>query len=611
MADTTPDPIKIKELWEKGVQRRGEVDREAWESIAFIANKHYYTWDSSTRTFRRPANNAEAKLRINLVKAFWRGELATVLESNPVPEVLPSSDDELDKQAATISSRMLEHELRRLHFPLVRIDLFTWVLSAGLGYLHVTWNPQTKEIELETVPLFEVVPDPTCRTSLDQGLWVVHARNLSTEDAYEQYGKEFRPEQGIEVHSWGSTFSGQLFDDQKPDQAVQVFRMWHKPSRRYPQGFLRTVIAGEVIEDKPFPFKHGELPFIDFHHIRLPGRFEGQAMITDLISPQRDYNQSRSRAAEIRALTSAPGWLVQEGTMEAERITVQPGEVITFRASMFKPEQLQPPQAPAHLFQSMGNAYSEMQDIAGQHDVSRGMSPGSGTAASAIIALQEKDQRKLATTIRAAEVGWSKMGKQLLELVQQYWTTQRMVRVWSEEEGSHGAYFYKGADLRNQTDVHIVPGSSEPKSESQQQELLLSLWRERLLVDPNPVLERMNIPGIRKYIQKTNLDIQQARREHDRIFEGDIVEPDMRDNHEVHIAEHGDFRKQELFEAWPPELRNALVDHLAKHEALLEQQIQDELQKQAAQQTLLGPTQNGSAMQSAPAEPQAPIPAGG
>ena len=573
----------IKKLWLRGVEKRRMLDREAWENIAFIGGLHYAIWDGNTHRFQIPDPRQDRQLRVkvNLIKDLYRGEVSNLTAGKPIPRVLPMTAEDGDRQAALVGQRILDHELHRVKFGLKRVELASWVSATGMCYVHPWWNPDSGpegNVQLDVIPHFEGVPDPAARFSVQEGQYFIHARILTQEEAYERFGEKFVPETDTQPFNWQSLFQGGSFNTAPPlRRGILVIRMWHKPSRKFPEGFVCTAINGRIVESiTPYPYQHGMLPFIDFQHVRLPGRFEGQAMLTDLIPLQRDYNQSRSRMAELRKLFVGARWIAPTGSLHADRMTGLPMEVVEFDpTSPFEPKPLQIPNVPQFIFQTAALVKGEMQDLAGLHDMPDGVS---GAAA---LAAQEKDHAKLNTTLLQHEESIETLGLQMLGLVRQYWTSKRAVRTWHEELDSAGVTWLGQEDLQGQYTVKVMPGSALPKSQAQVANNLMQLWERKVITDPQVLLKYMDLPNSDALVDLLSIDTRHAKREGDRLFEsGDpnTIAVEFWHNHEAHIAEHNRFRKTETFEKWPPVLQQAYSDHVEEHYSMYMQQRQATIQ---------------------------------
>lgn len=581
----TPDPKKIHELWTEGTNRRSRFDEHAYRNIAFIEGEQFLVFDRNTRRFYNPSADGRTRLPINLIMPIWRTEVAKIVKSKPIVEVVPSTEAEDDRTAAKVAQRILKSELHRIGMQTLLQDLYNWVFAIGTAHLHPYWNKFSKNIEIDIVPHIELVLDPAAKRSTQQAMWAIHGRQMTCDEAYEAFGREFKPSSSGETPAVWTNISqitkGSWYQTKK--DSVLVLRCWHRPSRRHPKGALYTIIGDEIVENiEEFPFDHKQLPFIDFHDVRLPGRFDGRSTVQDLINPQKDYNQSRSRTAEARALLVSNKMIAPEGSMDADRLTTEAGEIVYFRpVGPYKPEVMQVPNLPPHVFQTEQAAVQEMQDISGQHEVSRGQTPGSGIPASAIAMLQESDDTKLGPITSRLEEGLSRFGSQILGLVQQYWTTQRAVQTWSEDDGEPIIERFKGSDINGQLDVQTVPGSALPRSAAQQRQDILALWDRRILTDPRQLLKYLDLPEVDTILSNMSLDSQQAKREHLKMQKGMPVIAELWHSHEAHILEHNDWRKTVEFEKLPDDIRAALADHVHQHEELIQQQMIKMMMEQA------------------------------
>ena len=588
-----PDKDTIKKYWTEGIARRRQSDVEAYKNMAIIQGKHYFHINPQTRKIYLPdPNDNRTRLSIPLIKPIWRTEVAQLTKSRPQPEVIPASNSDSDRQSAKLASLVLGSELQRMDFQEHHARLWSWVCTIGCSYIYVYWDPTTQNIELEVVPKLEVVIDPSVRESSKEAMWIIHGKVLTPEQSFEKFGKDFKPDsQGLPDLWRGLTSTPGGAPNAGKNDGVLVLRMWHRPSTKYPQGMVVTIVGEEVVEEMPFPYAHGEIPFVDFHHVRLPGQYEGQSIIKDLWSSQKDYNAARSRMSETRALLAAPKISAPEGSVDDDRIGTDPGEIFKWRAvGPYKPEPMNPPNIPSFIFKTTEDAMQELMDISGIHEVSKGMSPGAGTAAAAIASLREADSTKLGPIVAGLERSVARVGKQVLGLVQQFWETPRLIRTWDGSSSNFTVETFKGADIPSAVDVRVVAGSALPRSPEQDRQSLLELWDRRVITDPLAILDRMDIPNIGELRDIVNVDISQARREQKKFEEGDprLFPPaEEWHAHDIHIKEHDDWRKTEAFGMLPDEVRMAVAEHRTQHQQFIQEaqarQMQEQLQQMQQQ----------------------------
>lgn len=147
--------------------------------------------------------------------------------------------------------------------------------------------------------------------------------------------------------------------------------------------------------------------------------------------------------------------------------------------------------------------------------MSRGESPGSVTAATAISFLQEKDDSVMAHTYQAIEAAWEKMARQSLSHVVEFWDLPRVIRT-TGVDGSFDAIVLKGSQIAAGTDLRMEDGSALPQSKAARQAFIMDMMKMGF-VDPNRGLELMEIGGIQRLYEEIKIDERQAQRENLRM----------------------------------------------------------------------------------------------
>src|SRR6266576_204708 len=109
-----------------------------------------------------------------------------------------------------------------------------------------------------------------------------------------------------------------------------------------------------------------------------------------------------------------------------------------------------------------------MQEISGQHEVSNAQVPPGVKAASAINLLQEADETRLGPGIYAMEEALGELGTMILEIVAKYWSNERLILVTGENH-TVDAISFKGAALKENTQVEVQTGSALPRSKAAKQ----------------------------------------------------------------------------------------------------------------------------------------------
>lgn len=609
----TDDPEKLIAWLEKHRHeaKKRLPDLQMKMNLAYTLGHQWIVWNKDKRQFTRPqwkANDPNAPIRvtINKIGGIVERTIARLLKEAPDPECRPTSDDESDVSAARVGTRILDHEMDRMKWDVLMVDLYFWVTVLGWSYLHIYWDANAGsmvgqmpmdesegadtlsihqgEVMVEVVPAFELGVDPNARKMETDAMWCIRTVSLTKEACWEKFGVVPPTEMT------GRTLVDEVYaltDNPKENRPVidtiAVHQMWIKPgSKIATKGAVITWAGTTILEKKDFPYEHGQLPFVQFDLLPGLGTREGRTWLSDLIPIQTDYNDARSREASIRR-TLVPKIMYPVGSMDMQRVTTRV-EGIPYTPTGNPPSYLMPDARWMQQHETvMNRAQGELGERAGQADVSSGSAPASMPAAS-VMALQEADDTKLAISMKQLSKGISIAGWQWLMLVKQFWQEPRIVRAWSQE-GDLEVEDFTGADLGQSLDVHVSAESSLPKSKTARMNLLMELVQiPGMFTNPRDFLKQLDLPGISPLLASLSIDNKQAERENSKLMDGVQVPVNQFDNHTVHIQEHQDECKTEDFEkvmeaarAGDQQATQVMVtfqSHIAAHqEALIASQV--------------------------------------
>jgi hypothetical protein len=563
-------------------EARKMPEREAYLNISFVLGQQWVTWDQTKRRLDSPRAqrgdpNAPVRITVNKMGGLVERTISKLTKSAPVPECRPVTDEERDLSAAKVGTRILQSEMNRLQWETLLTRLYFWVMPLGWSFMHVYWDtysgPQVDasvlpEADRPDEPLnqgnvcLEIVPGTEVRIDPNAAAWsevryLTRTTNMTRAAIYELYGVtdvsgdvSGMRDVADDIFSLqdGTAWDAERRSQKAKVEQVAVHQLWLRPhGRAKPEGLVLTWCGDTILEGPaPFPYDHGQLPFVPFSLLPGLGRPEGRTWVTDLRGMQQDYNDARSREATIRR-TLVPKIMAARGQIDPQRLTSRV-EVVEYAPTGERPTwEIPNGQWMAQFESAMGRADMEMGDRAGQAEVSQGRAPA-GAPAAAILALQEADESKLAISAKELAASTESVGWQLLMLVRQFWTEERMIRTWSQD-GKIEVTRFRGADLPNQLDVQVSAESMLPKSKSARAQLALDLWDRQILRDPSQFIRMVEIPGVGFLQEDFDRDVRQAEREYGRMVTGELVEAEDWHNHSVHINQHNNDRKTEEWEA--------------------------------------------------------------
>lgn len=144
-------------------------------------------------------------------------------------------------------------------------------------------------------------------------------------------------------------------------------------------------------------------------------------------------------------------------------------------------------------------------NITGIQDVTEGRKPKGISAASAIIALQEKAQTMFREKIRNYDMALEEKGRMWISLVQNWYTEERKLRLSGralETQGQFGDF--RGTDAQGEFTFEVVPGSTLPKSLFVRLEQSVQLFNAGA-IDQKALLEAFDWPGVDEVIRRMSL----------------------------------------------------------------------------------------------------------
>lgn len=618
----------VRKKYTKCKDQRTKFEKQWYTNLAFYFGKqNIAVLDHKTTGIRVVTPNApywRARPVVNKIRPVVRKERAKLLSTEPTAYVIPASSEDKDMFAAQAGESIWRslYDQENLHG--VFTSAVFWVSITGSGFVKVWWDPEGNDefnsmpgkIAYESVTPFHLFFPDMEQTDLEKQEFVIHASLKSVDAAkfaYPDVG-ELKPTATSEA-IMDTGFMHLIGADDPPLESVEIIECWIKPGQcaKFPTGAMITVVGEKLAQYvEGWPYLHGKYPFAMIRHIDTGG-FYGDSIVTDLISPQREYNRTRGQIIESKNRMSKPQLLAPKGSVNPSSITTEPGQVILYRAGFNPPQPLPLQNLPNYVLDELERIKADMDDISGQHDVSRGGVPPGVTAATAISYLQEQDDTMLSLTMRNVERAVEKVAHLTLNYVVQYWDAQRMVKV-TGADGSFDVVAFMGADLNQNTDIRIERDSALPTSRAAKQAFLMDLMKMGF-IDPNRGLELMEVGGLNKLYDQMNLDKRHAQRENIRLQQMDemqagmfmenvsfykaqaerdpegmprnpetgepLPEPPMPpnttvntwDNHMVHIQAHNDFRKTQSFEVLPDPIKAVFEAHVKQHEMVVQQQM--------------------------------------
>lgn len=538
------------------------------QNLDMYEGRQFHRWDPTTRTsVEKLKSDGEVRIPMNFIQPVIRTELAKTASSHPTASVQPASNDDDDILAARaaeavwewaysqekVQSRVLNQAnfwraITGNGFVKTFVDLHAEDTAATaaakqafaeesarpqplMGQLGAAPEPEAVYGKVSFAPVnpFHLFFGDLLEPDIQKQPWIIQAALLPVERAKMIYKDVMPPDWEPKKVTQGSVFDysrlGLRNDYNGVDQTL-VLEAWIKPNvtRNLPQGGLVVLVDDEIVamSEDGLPYEHNEFPYQHIYTVET-GRFYRSSVIDALTPLQDEFNRIFAQLIRYKNMASAPQWFYRQGSTDPTRIRNTPGQWIPITLGMDMPVPVQLAEMPQYVMSLIDAIKSVVDDISGQHQVSRATSPGADMAASAISILRESDDDYLSNTQDSIETCVESMARQYLICAVQTWDQPRLIKVTGSSEHL-SAKMLTGAEIASGTDIRTTVGSGLPQSRSARQALVKELM-DGGYVPPNMGLKIIAEGALGKMFSQITVDEDYAERinvEMEKITEAEV-----------------------------------------------------------------------------------------
>lgn len=574
---------------------------------------------------------------INRLRSFVRTETSKFLSTLPNIVAVPSTAEDQDVRAAFAAEQTWMHYSENKRFRRQYSGAIWWAVITGNGFIKTYWDP-SHEVQLDkgqtdlgdiafakVTPFNIFIPEQRER-EIDDQPYIIEARVRTLDWARTFYKEQL---EGAKLDP-STTSANTIMDEahlgiQKNANnldSVVVYEFWVKPgaTAHLPRGGFFVMVENVLVDYyEGLPYTHGEFPYTKFEHL-YNDTFWADSPLVDLIPLQKEYNEVRTDVGVAARRMGNPQLLVAKNSIVPGKMTNEPGAMIEYRPGLPPPAPAPLAQLPQYVLEQMDRILADFEDISGQHDVSKGQAPAGITAGTALQYLGERDDNYLTPQYQGIEDAVERVAKHTLQLFQQYVDVQRKIKVVGLD-GAFDTLLLSGADIKEGTDVRVEPGTAIGQSQAAKQAQVMDLVSLGIIA-PDQALKMLEIGGPQKVLDLVNAAERKAQRENMKMkalkddpgaikqaqsdllmkavqqlppeIQADemqaeaalrflmdnlppVVAVDDFDIHEVHIDTHNRFRMSQEYEALPDEVKDEFEKHVAWHQQMGGQQMQEQL----------------------------------
>lgn len=409
---------------------------------------------------------------------------------------------------------------------------------------------------------------------------------------------------GIMGSGLGSSASGG--DATMLEESAVVKEYYERPTQENPHGRLFIVANGKCLYAGSSPYRGPEQgdwhPYSECRWEIVPGRFWGKSPMDDATEIQKHINSIDSIIILTRKTSAIPQKLIPRGTMGVnDSWTGRPNQKIYYTpgANGEAPSLIPASGVDAQVMLERTQKVQDIQTIMGAPDILKGDRPPGVTAFSALNLLFEIGAGKLFPIAdRWKRFIENDQKKQLRIIANKYREPRpqfaQMLMSKNKDLTIDQIKNFIGEDLQDNCNVIIDPASSVPRMKAAEAAKLMELAPMGVLNLEDPAnkkafLDKLDVLGFAGSYGK---DVNRAEYENDQL-DNLAIDPNGRhpivmdvDNHDVHMAVHGDREKEPSFQELPFGVQQAYIQHRMEHEQM-KAQAEQQMMMQAAQQAMM------------------------
>ncbi len=625
-------PGAVREKYLESTQALRKEQYEYTVNRSFLAGEQWCYYDGSRNVLRQlPREPSRTRVTLNKLWPSSRNIISRVLSRPFAFEVEPTDSDDATVRGAQTAKSVVRDLCREHNWQQLREEMAwnTWL--GGTGILSLDWNPTgdsvvghteesgkpygTGDVTESALSILEACWEPGIRDA-ERGYWWMRAQALPPSEVQMQYGLDYLP--APDAQGTMTPLTQKLLQDTRQAPAPNlclVLTVYIRPSSALKKGLVATVVGNKFVDAPkpwPFPFKD-RLNMVVMRETKVSGRATGDTVFSAAVPVQTAFNASWSLIIEHLKLAGNARLMVPDNSLDGiEDLTDLPGEVIPYNSSGgAAPGYLAPPQLPQYILDQPMHLASQMDDILGLHDVSRGQAPKNIESGVGLGILVEQDSTPMGQLTKEIAAGFERFASMALKLYADKVTDTRKARIQVPGQVPESVQ-WTGEALMHQTTVVLPPDTVVPRSRAAQMAMAERLSTLGAFGPPGAMNMQMfarvaDLPDADDLLEGIDPDDAKASRENHLLSIGQVCVPVKFDNHQKHIDRHNWFRKTTRYEAMPQEMRDIVDMHVQAHEVMVAEELGEQVAKANVHPVLGGaPTASGTQL---PAQPGAEPPA--
>lgn len=614
----------ISERFDLGLELRRPYEQRWLLNLSFLAGKQYAFYNEGQHLLQHLVQR-KGRLRVvdNKILPRYQKQISRLIRNHPRMSVIPSSTDQEDLKAAKLGDKVIKHFWRVNQMRKKVRELAGWIYSCGNGYLDDRWNPKLGPIKAGKDGKLYYLGDADCGVwspfevgvpagglndqEIDMFPWLWKAKYRSMEWISSQYKRgnevaaEVRPIPFVDA---GVLFGSASNSSSHKLEGATVIDLKIMPCGEFPRGKFLVGANGIVLDEADYPFDSYHLE--QFKDVEVPGVFHGMATTEAAIWLQKLWNRTLSDIAEFNRTMARGKWLIPRlSKMEVEMDDSMGQKILYSPVLGHKPEMMTIKGLPASYQQTLQVVMSSLMELYHQHEVTQGTNKSDIRSGEMVALLLEQDDFGNVPTHAVFEESLEAVMGRVLRRIQKGYKDDRVIAIVGKDN-EHELVDFKGADLKNNTDVHVTKESSIPDSKVARQFRIKENYKDGLYGNPQDERTRERVlkmldevpDDVKDIFAETHLDRTNAQVENKAMLANPGVQflANDYDDHAAHLQEHRWQKKQPEYQKLKMEnieLFLQLELTFKTHESLHQQFLNEQMKAQEARMVRMEKLQKG------------------
>ena len=589
----TDEEKQLNELFTRFRDAKVPFESRWIENWLFYAGEQWKVFDQKRRSLRDWADDPELskvlhfRVKSNRITQDVQRIVAFMMRVEPWIEVVPKTIESEDRAIAQVQTAVIQYVFQKNRFSDVRYRKFlTHYVAYGIGALFVGkkkldeiigWidNQPVRDVDIgiDIISPFEFWVDPYI-DEWDKHEHLFIGRKMTVEQAEAIFGRPIAPNyQEIHVLDMVTGMS-------PPQDIVLVIEYYRRPSKWHKGTYAVFLPNGEILKKTEWPFPHNKLPLVWGTYYHVPDCAYGLGgVVQNAKSLQKLLNFGYSLMLENLFLMGHGKILAPKGSIDANKVTNKPGEIIEYEVSGIglRPEVVQGIGLPGSFHDMMNRIIMEYNENVQVAEVLRGVAPATDPAKKVQIKTIQASEVFVPSTA-GLEFVLREAANMILALAKKLYSVKDQIRIVGRDMKPiiHKVNTAKWPD---EADVAVKVGAQLPVSKQVMNQLQLEDAIARYRANPYDIEAQQimefyfQLAGVPFQSQRYIQDASLQKWEIEQMLEKKDVPVFEWHNHDVHLAVLYTILKSPEFYELDPVVQRLLLAHRDKHEEYRRQQM--------------------------------------